>query len=160
MFPLKFFLNIFYVGGIYSLIYAIILAMKTPEVAEEFSERMKKDSTRMTVVSVMASAIGFYLLGSLPAMIILVSVFAMFVAWHFGKSVEEKAFTRKVRASEIKEGDVLASSKKWIGLTREEAEKIRSKGGWVEIKEGVRFGPVFFLALVFTISTGKAFGII
>ncbi len=159
-FPLKFFLNLFYVGGIYSLFYALVLALRVESVAEEFSERMKRTRGRAVATSAILSAASLYLLGPVQAVIVFLSVFSIFVAWNFGKAVEERAFIREIDARDVKEGDVLASSKKWIGLTKDEAERIRKSGGKVEIKEGVRFGPVFFLSLLFTLATGKFFGIV
>ena len=79
----------------------------------------------------------------------------MFTLWRFEKSVENVGFKRKIRLSELKEGDVLDDSKLWEGLTKKQVKEIKKSGKkYVVIKDGVRFAPVFAFALLMTIFLG------
>ena len=56
---------------------------------------------------------------------------------------------------ELKEGDVPDGSKLWEGLTKEQVKEIKKSGKkYVVIKDGVRFAPVFTLALLAAILLG------
>ncbi len=79
----------------------------------------------------------------------------MFSLWRFGKTVEEIGFKKRIKVSELKEGDVLDDSKVWDGLTKKQVKKFQKSGKkYVVIKEGVRFAPTFPLALLITILFG------
>ncbi len=159
LFSIKFFLNVFFIGGIYSLFYAIYLASKSKNFKSRFSERIEKHILLASAVSLAAAAITWFA-SPLMALSSFVIVLSMFVAWDFGKAVEESSFVREIPTSELKEGDVLADSKTWRGLEKHEVEKLKKRKGKIMIKEGVRFGPSFFLALVFTIVTRTMFGLV
>ena len=80
---------------------------------------------------------------------------AMFVLWRFVKNVEQVGFKRRVKISELREGDVLDDSKLWEGLTKEQVIKIKKSGKkHIVIKEGVRFAPTFPIALLVTVLLG------
>ncbi|MEM5811900.1 MAG: prepilin peptidase [Candidatus Aenigmatarchaeota archaeon] len=80
------------------------------------------------------------------------------ILYNFGKIVEKYGFKRKIKVSELKVGDVLASFKIWRGITKEEIEKIKkSNKKFVIIKEGVRFAPAFFIAFIYTMIFNQAF---
>ncbi len=62
---------------------------------------------------------------------------------------------KRIPVSKLRVGDVLLSSKLWEGITEKELKRIKRSGKrYVRIKEGVRFGPAFPLALLFTIYFG------
>lgn len=168
-FPLGFFFNVFFVGAVYMIGYTIILALSNKKIIENFLWRLKgsvKELVYLTVsiVAIIALA-GFLAIKKLEfielnqiaffgSSILGISIF-MFLLWKLTKSVEEVGFKRRIRISQLKEGDVLEDSKIWEGLSKKEVEKIKkSKRGYVIIKEGVRFAPTFFLALLATLLFG------
>jgi prepilin signal peptidase PulO-like enzyme (type II secretory pathway) len=90
---------------------------------------------------------------------ILLSIFslALFFLWIFVKTVEDVAFKKRILVSKLKVGDVLFESKVWEGISEKELKKIKASGKkFVWIKEGVRFAPVFPLALILTLLYGNA----
>ena len=147
MFLARLLLSVIFVGGAWSLSYAIALFAARKNISREFVSRMRKHAMTFFLLSLLIWLFTARIDGQLSFMLSF-SVFIGYVAWEFGKTVEDVGFVREIDASLIKEGDVLYDSKQWIGLTKEQAEKISKKGGKVKIKEGVRFGPVFPLALL------------
>jgi len=66
---------------------------------------------------------------------------------------------KKVKISELREGDVLLDFKVWRGITKEEIEDLkRRRVKYVFIKEGVRYAPTFLFSLILLIFE-KLFGI-
>jgi prepilin signal peptidase PulO-like enzyme (type II secretory pathway) len=79
----------------------------------------------------------------------------LFAVFKFAKSVEEIGFRKKIPVSKLKVGDILNESRELEGITEKELEKIKKSGKkFVTIKEGIRFGPAFPLALLFTLYFG------
>jgi prepilin signal peptidase PulO-like enzyme (type II secretory pathway) len=85
----------------------------------------------------------------------LVLFVSLILLWKFVKVVEDVGFKKRISVSKLKVGDVLLESKRWDGITEAELRKIKKSGKkFVTIKTGVRFGPVFSLALLFTFFYG------
>jgi hypothetical protein len=83
---------------------------------------------------------------------------SMFLLWKFAKTVEDVGFKKRIKVSEIKEGDVPTDFKVWEGITKEQIKELKkSKKKYVWIKEGVRFAPAFTFALIFTLFFGEGF---
>ncbi|NCO96837.1 MAG: hypothetical protein COY38_03940 [Candidatus Aenigmarchaeota archaeon CG_4_10_14_0_8_um_filter_37_24] len=165
-FPLSFFFNVFFVGAFYMIFYSFILALFNRKIFSSFINdfRSKSKELLFLILSVFILITIFVILMSkfIPIFDILVfssSVLAltifMFTLWRFEKSVENVGFKRKIRLSELKEGDVLDDSKLWEGLTKKQVKEIKKSGKkYVVIKDGVRFAPVFAFALLMTIFLG------
>lgn len=117
-FALSFFINSWFVGAIYSVIFVIILAYKNKEISKSFFDRIKVLLTK-----------GYY---------------------------------RKIPVSKLKTDDMIGEDiprlkiyKRFIrGLTKEEVKKIKKIRKYVVIKEGIRYGIVFPLTLLFTLLFG------
>jgi len=168
-FSLSLFFNVFFIGAIYMVAYAFVLSLKEKRVWAEFSHELKANVGMLVVLNI---AIAFVLiLFGIFAMRFLVGlsffellimelklvvfVALMFFVWRFSKTVEEVGFKKKIPVSKLREGDVLLESKLWEGLTKEQVKKIKKSGvKHVWIKEGVRFGMAFPLALLFTLFVG------
>ncbi|MBU4246640.1 MAG: hypothetical protein KKE71_06350 [Nanoarchaeota archaeon] len=88
--------------------------------------------------------------------ILIPAIVFIYFFYTFAQTIDTVAFKRKVKTSDLREGDVLSedvaglSSKLYIGLTAEQIEKVRKEKKEVWIKEGIRYGPTFFLALIAT----------
>jgi len=117
-FALSFFINTWFVGAIYSVIYVIVLAYKDKKINKNFVNRIKVLLTK-----------GYY---------------------------------RKIPVSKLKTDDMIGEDisrlkiyKRFIrGLTKEEVRKIKKIRKYVIIKEGIRYGIVFPLTLLFTLLFG------
>lgn len=175
MYPIIFILNTFIVGGVYSAIYTLILAFMKPEVFSNFWKDIVGYKKKMAVF-IVAITSGFialsfgitrYFNADVPTEFILAQValflpmaFFMIIIYRFALVLDRTVFRMKVPVSKLKEGDVLAedvklknktlSGKLFIGLTEELVDMIRKEKKYVEIKEGIRYGPTFFLTLLYT----------
>jgi hypothetical protein len=97
------------------------------------------------------------LLGILLALLLLVSV----PVWQLSVFAE-RAFYRKISTRQLKPGDMLGEDlpklKLWKrelrGLTAAEISRIRKYKRAVMTRSGVRYTPVFFLALLFLLLLG------
>jgi Flp pilus assembly protein protease CpaA len=161
-FPIVFLVTVFGVGFVYSTLYMFVFAVSTPGIRKDFAQKIRTDK-----LSIDAMILGFLFLGY--------SVFArmdfMFVApitvllmlpifAKFTKSVEEN-FYMNISTKELREGDMLGENIPKLGLfkhhirglTKQEVLKIRKKMKTVIIREGIRYGPVFFLSLLVLIAT-------
>ncbi len=170
-FPLIFILNTFIVGGIYSLAYSVILAIKNKSVLRVFLESLQNSGKRFSKIAgavflvyislILALsrlfAVGFSVALFARVMLLLVpAIVFIFLFYTFAQTIDTVAFKAKLKTKDLKEGDVLAedvagiSSRLYIGLTAEQIEKIRRAKKEVWIKEGIRYGPTFFFALLAT----------
>ncbi len=150
-FSLAFVINVFVVGAVYVIIYALILgAMKN--VFPKFFKEIPKIPLLVSLILIIS---GLFIPSRITAVLTeLTGILILF--WYYAKTIENHIFKRRVRISDVKVGDVLLKSKEWEGITYDELKKLkRSKKKYVTIKEGVRFGPVFLFALIFTILYGN-----
>lgn len=169
-FPVSYLFNVFFVGAVYMLVYAAYLALRNRKIISEFKRDVKASASMLLVFA------GALLLLSLGMNLLLYSHFqiqpqispiffnslsitigtlGIFLIWRFARVVENVGLKKRIPVSKLRVGDVLLSSKLWEGITEKELKKIRRSGKrYVRIKEGVRFGPAFPLALLFTIYFG------
>lgn len=171
-FPVSYIFNVFFVGAGYMMVYALVLAVQNRKIFSEFKRDMKASSNIFLIAStaLFVALIGvnwfvntkFHIPLSITSILInsIIPVFAavcVFTIWKFARAVENVGFKKKIPVSKLRIGDVLMSSKLWEGITEKELRKIKRSGKrHIWIKEGVRFGPAFPLALLFTIYFGDA----
>ena len=163
--PLSFFFNVFLVGAVYMILYALVLSIMNRKIWSVFFEDLKAN-TKIIVMLNMLLIVFLYVFGIAFAkyyqadmivfsVVILLISSGFFFLWKFVKTVENVGFKKKIPMSELKVGDVPLDYKIWEGITEKELKKIKSSGKkYVWIKEGVRFAPAFPLALIFTILIG------
>jgi hypothetical protein len=159
-------LNFFMVSLVYLVLYAVMLGVRRPGVWKTFTKNVRARAPVViaSFVVVLAASLytAFYLsmnfgvpmydfpgILSMPFLAIVMLLFLQ-----YAKAVESDLFRKKVKAKDLRIGDVLISDK-WRGITEEEVEKLRKKGGEVWIKEGVRFAPVFLITVLVTIFIGS-----
>ena len=162
LFSFSFFSNVFLVGAAYVILYSIVLGIMNPStVFTGFSRDLAVTWRKVLIAPVLITAfflslmlyfnaVDFAMLSGLFLAMLLIMAF-----WRYAKVIEKRVFIREVPASSLMVGDVLMESKTWDGLTEDELEKLKKTKGKYTIKEGVRFGPVFFLALVATMVSGN-----
>jgi len=95
-----------------------------------------------------------FVLNSFPMILSVLIVVFLTLFWSYAKVVEQHAFRKKIKAAELKEGDVLEEMV-WRGLSAEEVANIRKQKKTVTIKEGVRFVPVFPITMAVTLWWGN-----
>ena len=165
--------NVFLVGAAYIIIYGIIMAARDTRIKDHFLKSLKGSVNEFIIFFVLILAVvgvntyvfwanfgvlNLWLIGGTAA-----GVTGFYLLWKFLKSVERVGFNKKISTKNLREGDMLGEdikklklSKKLIrGLTKEEISKIRKHKKTIWIREGVRFAPVFPIAVLTTIFFGN-----
>jgi len=167
-FPLSYLLNLLYVGAGYMILYAFVIALMNKKVITAFKKDVKASSNFLLLgvatifftflfanwyfssIVMLDATYAFWYAGLAASLFVV-----LWFVWKFVKTVEDVGFKKRIPVSKLKVGDVLVQSKQWEGLTAEEVRKIKKSGKkYVVIKEGVRFGLAFPLALLFTLYFG------
>lgn len=159
LFPMVYLVNVFFVGAIWVVVYAIAIGFMKPRIFNIFFNDLKKTWKNLFGLLFCFLLILFFLssLDIVFAYILMLLAIILFLVifYKYASIVEKIVFKKRVPTSQLKVGDVLADSKLWVGLTEKQIMEIRRKRKVVIIKEGVRFGPTFFLALVLTALYGN-----
>ncbi|MBS3055544.1 MAG: prepilin peptidase [Candidatus Aenigmarchaeota archaeon] len=172
-FPVSFLFNVFLIGTVYMISYAIIYALKNRKLLGIFLQDVKGNQKVIYLGSVAIFAsflmlnyfLSAYLLDYFDiqialtnSVLLLIGTIGIYIIFKFAKIVQDHGFTKKIPISKLKVGDVLLENKLFEGITQKEIKKLKSSGKrFVYVKEGVRFGMAFPLALLFTIYFGDAF---
>jgi hypothetical protein len=175
-FPFSYLLNVFIIGAIYMIIYALTFAVLNKKIILSFFEEVKASKSILSIGSfglfILFIGINYSILFllNLPiqhsfvlknSLLLLVITLGIYLLLKFVKVVEEVGFKKRIPVSKLKVGDVLAEEKFWKGISEKGIEKIKKSGKrFVWIKEGVRFAPTFFLALIFTLYYGDGISLI
>lgn len=169
-FPVSYFINMFIVGAMYMMLYALVLALRNRTILSGFVADLKA-SVNILAVGFIGLFILFYAAGLNISKIFygsadftrafymslypLFSVVVVYVVWRFAKSVELHGFRKRVSISKLKVGDMLLSEKKLTGVTKEQIKALKKSGKMhVDIKSGVPFAVAFPLALLVTLFYG------
>jgi len=169
-FPVSYFINMFIVGAVYMMLYALVLALRNRTILSGFVTDLKA-SVNILVVGFIGLFILFYVAGLninkifygsvdftrafYMSLYPLFSVVVLYIVWRFAKSVELHGFRKRVPISKLKVGDMLLSEKKLVGVTKEQIKALKKSGKmYVDIKQGVPFAVAFPLALLVTLFYG------
>jgi hypothetical protein len=164
-FPLTLISNFLFVSLVYLIIYSIFLGVRNREVNRKYVERVKEVKNRLILFIALFFIVswsfalffasntvigytGVTQMTTLPFLLTFILLFS-----YYAKGVEENLFKRKIKTSELKEGDVVLDGK-WRGLTEKEIVEIRKNNKHVWVKEGVRFAPVFIMTTLISIFYG------
>lgn len=174
-FALAFLLNVFMLGALYIVVYAFAISLPNARVTSAFLADVRGG---LKNIGLFALVLLIALMGSLklfgatltPQYILLAAALVpggigLYLLWRFLRIVERVGFQKKVKTKELRVGDMLGEdvpelkmSKKLIrGLEEDEIKQIRRERREIWIREGVRFGPVFVLALLYTMFVGDFF---
>jgi Flp pilus assembly protein protease CpaA len=156
--------NLFFIGGIYMLVYSFLLSIKSRKVWKIFKKRVLNLSLLLSFLFLsfllLSSFLSFLMIGSVNYKLITflsLAAFGLIILWIFSKTVEETIFVKRIPVSKLKVGDVLLESKRWDGITEKEIRRIKESGKkYVYIKTGVCFAPAFPIALIYTFLFGNS----
>ena len=162
-FALSFFINSFFVGAFWSVIFSLYFVYKSPKLSKKFFNDFKNPLTiSITLIPLLLSIIVSFT--NIMFSLLFLLIFILFVFYKFAKVIEQ-AFYQKIPVRELKVDDMLGEDipklklyRKYIkGLTKEQVAKIKKRNKYIVIREGVRYGIVFPLALIFTLLFGDFF---
>jgi len=152
------FINIMIVGFFYTLGFAFYKAFKKKSVWYKTWQDIKEQELRITVEILLATLLSLIgtLSGSFNGLMYFLVLVSFIFLYRFLKNIEEGLLTQEVPVSELEGGEVLARTEEKggmiKGITQEEIDSLEVDK--VSIKEGVRFIPVFPVALVITLAFG------
>jgi len=172
-FPASFLFNVFLIGTVYMILYAVAYAVMNKKLFNIFLKDIKGNQKVLYLGSIgiffsflsINYFLSTYLLDyfNLPfaitnSVLLLFGTIGIYVIFRFAKVVQDYGFTKKIPISKLKVGDVLLENKLFEGITEKELKKLKDSGKkFVYVKEGVRFGMAFPIALLFTLYLGDAF---
>ncbi len=161
LFPIEFLISVFVIGGVYSLFYSLVYVLIDKKKRTIVKKSLKKYDIYLLLSAFVSFLLGlvFYKTDYAPGFFILTILLLYKPLIDFSKVVEKKIFIKRIRTSDLKEWDVLGEdlpsidlyAKEIKGLTKKDIQKIKRIRKYVKIKDGVRFIPVFPLALVFSL---------
>lgn len=172
--------NLMLFGGIYGLVYTLVLAIKhKSKVKKQLSKLMKsKEMKTIKVCSYVGCLLflllAFFFTGLAKWMMIALAVivFLSFYLLAFSKSVEDAALIKRVTPNQLMEGDWILDevkhkgktivSPKDLGVTIEQItllQELAAKGKVKKItmKQGIPFVPAFAIAYFVTLMVGNFF---
>lgn len=158
IFMLDYIFNFFVIGAVYTVVYAVILGLKNRFVFGYFVKDVKKNIKIVVgIPGIFAAFVAVMFVAgvnAIPMLYILVLIILITLFWRFGLIIENKVFKRRVLTKNLKPGDVI-DDMHWIGLTVEQIKSVQKKKKYAIVKEGIRFVPVFPIALAFTLLFGN-----
>ncbi len=161
LFIIPYLLNFVIVSIIYTVIYAVVMGLRNISVFGLVKKDLKHNWK--IVVSVPITMIVLSIATLLEASYLFPMVFGLFLLftflvffWRYAVVLEKNVFKKKIPASKLRIGDVLDKGN-WVGLTARQIKHLRGRKRYVVIKDGMRFVPVFAIALVLTLLAGNVF---
>lgn len=138
-------INVLVIGFAYAVGFGIYQGLKDKDVRAEFKARLNSSKRSIgliiVVVGVLSGAVS--LTGLNPFTVFFLTLSMTFI-YMFVETVEDVGMTRTIDADDVEPGDVLAEGE-IRGVTQEEIDQLDGK---VEVKEGIRFMPVFPASLL------------
>ena len=160
-YPVNLFLNIMIVGFLYTLGFAFYKSLKHRKVWRTTYRDIKEQEFRISLEilgAMLISVSGIYT-GSFNGFLYFFILVSFIFLYRLLKNIEDGLMRQTVPVSELEGGEVLAREEEKggvvKGITEEEIEDIEAES--VEIREGVRFVPVFPVALLITMLFGGGF---
>ena len=156
VFALEYFFLLAISGMVYVILYSFIIFAKNKEARKNVEIEFNKRSKVIGSISLLllASISAFILTNSEELILISNIIFVVLIlsiSFVYLKGIEN-SMVKKVRTKDVKVGDVLKESKRWVGIDEKMLKKLRKSRKFVYIKEGVRFAPAFLIAFVLLIT--------
>ena len=148
-----YFVSVFVVGFLYSLTYLSLTVFRNAKTRTAYIKSIVQNQGMIyifTAFAAVALALDRSIIGGLLSVLLLLVPFIYQLS-----AVSELAFLQKIPVRKLKVGDMIGEDiprlgifkRKIRGLTLQEVKAIRRVKKFVFIRDGVRYGPVFFLAL-------------
>lgn len=146
------------VGAIYSLSVSFVLCLKNlKNFKKEFLDLLKKNKRKLYLpmsLGLILMVFGFFEFSSLFFGIF---IFILPYLYFYSKAVEEVCMVKKIKTSNLQEGDWLYKDLKvgakvlkvnWDGLTKKEINLLKKNKKYILIKQGIPFSPTFFVTFL------------
>ncbi|KHO48111.1 MAG: hypothetical protein QT00_C0001G0123 [archaeon GW2011_AR5] len=161
IFIVPYLFNFMLVSIAYTVIYSVVIGLLNRKalahVAADFKANIRIIAGAPVAVFAVILGISFVLPQFIGLSLTLVPlVFLLVIFWRYAVVVEKHVFKKKIPVGKLRVGDVLEKGN-WVGLTESQVRKLRREKRYVVIKDGMRFVPVFAIALVLTLLYGNMF---
>lgn len=162
-------LNILIVGGIYGMIWSLILMINNyKRFLVEFKKQRFLEVKLSLIAFIFIIAVSYYfeilIYGLLFGIILIFGIFMLIII----KTVEKVCMIRRIEVEKLTEGDWVAEdikindkvicSSKDLGLSLDQIAKLKKNNvKKILVKYGIPFVPAFFIAFVLTLLIGNLF---
>ncbi len=177
-YPVTLVFNIMIIGAIYSIIYSVLLAIRTKGYWKLFLNNFRKSRKTLILGLILYFGLVFILSGatsiitSIPFTFIFIGFLQKFILYFialifltvFLQTIQFDILNKKIRTTHLKEGDVLSEkvilrkkiipANKIIGLTKEQVKQIKQEKRFIKITQGVPYIPIFPIAIIVTFFFG------
>lgn len=142
------FINIVLVSTIYTLVFSGLRAYRAENFTNKLKDKLREDRNRIALELGLATVV-FAFFDPVRGTLFYAFIAASIFLFRFLKVVEEHAMIEEVDAEDLKGGEVIRENKsdKIKGVSKEEINDIE---GTVNVMHGLRFMPVFPVALLLT----------
>lgn len=148
-----YFVSVFVVGFLYSLAYLSLTVFRNVKTRATYIKSLVQNQGMIyifTAFAAVALALDRSIIGGLLSILLLLVPFIYQLS-----AVSELAFLQKIPVKRLKVGDMIGEDiprlgifkRKIRGITLSEVRAIRRVKKFVYVRDGVRYGPVFLLAL-------------
>jgi Flp pilus assembly protein protease CpaA len=161
LFIIPYLFNFMIVTVVYTIAYAIVIGFLNRKVFGKLKKDLMTHSRIVITPFVcLAGVLIAYLFTSSRLILPLIGIIGflsfMVIFWRYALVIENNVFKRKIHVSRLRKGDVLVKDN-WVGLTERQVKQLKSRKNYVTIKDGIRFVPVFSIALALTLLYGNLF---
>lgn len=152
IYPLSLFAAVLVAGFIYSLLFGFYKTAQNPDVIRDTVELIKEQEKRISLEIIGAGLIsGVAAFSSFRlGLIYFILLLFLILLYRLFRNIQDGLMVEEVPVEELEGGEVLAEEEelggKIEGITEEDIESIEKDT--VEIREGIRFIPVFPIALL------------
>lgn len=158
-----FFLAFLISGAVYGLGWSVFLGVKNfKEFKKHFFKIWKKNQKLVVFVMMFG---GLLIIIGLIFSIVLIPllsslIFLLPILYVYAKAVDEACMIKKIRTSQLTEGDWLYNNvkvgrklikAKWDGVSKKDIQLIKKKFRVVKIRQGIPFTPVFLISFLMVV---------
>jgi len=162
-----FFFIFLFVGAIYGIFMSVYFSLRNfKKFKKEFSFQLRKN--KKLIYPVLFLGLIFMIFGFLEGIFFVLGIliFILPYLYIYAKAVDESCMVKKIKTSQLTEGDWLYKNIKigkktikstWDGLKKREIKQLRKKYKTILIRYGIPFSSVFlisFLILIYLWKTG------
>jgi Ca2+/Na+ antiporter len=124
---------------------------------KEFLKQLKKHKKLMIITILISALFLFFGFVQRLSFILGVLIFFTFYLYLYSKAIDESCMVRRIKTSNLREGDWLYSNlkigkkvinAKWEGVNKKDIKEITKKYKEIKIRQGIPFSPVFLISFI------------
>ena len=152
LYPISLFVAVLLAGFAYTLLFGVWKSLKNPEVLEMTKTELKENEKRISLEVLGAAGLCGLVSVFRPQLGLIYLVFLIFMIflYRYFRNIQDELMVEEVAVDDLEGGEVLAEEEELggriEGITEEDIESIDKKK--VTIREGIRFVPVFPVAVI------------